>query len=138
MILIIGKFVSGIYVGFYCEPLLQKIYWTMVFPFHMPLPDQVPLINIDKILSLGSATLMILMSPRFQGREWRTFRLCAFIGTGLSGFLPIAHGITVFGWEQNWKQSGMPYYLLEGLVLSFGAIFYSVSVPTIQESGVNV
>lgn len=28
--LIFGDFVSGIYVGFYCEPLLQKIYWTMV------------------------------------------------------------------------------------------------------------
>lgn len=27
---ILGSFVSGIYVGFYCEPLLQRVYWTMV------------------------------------------------------------------------------------------------------------
>lgn len=27
---ILGSFVSGIYVGFYCEPLLQRIYWSMV------------------------------------------------------------------------------------------------------------
>lgn len=30
IILIIGDFVSGIYVGFYCEPILQNTYWTMV------------------------------------------------------------------------------------------------------------
>ena len=29
-ILILGDFVSGIYVSFYCEPILQNTYWTMV------------------------------------------------------------------------------------------------------------
>lgn len=28
--LILGEFVSGIYVSFYCEPRLQKTYWAMV------------------------------------------------------------------------------------------------------------
>jgi adiponectin receptor len=27
---ILGSFISGIYIGFYCEPNLQKLYWTMV------------------------------------------------------------------------------------------------------------
>lgn len=27
---ILGSFVSGIYIGFYCEPQLQRIYWSMV------------------------------------------------------------------------------------------------------------
>lgn len=26
----LGNFVSGIYMVFYCEPILQKVYWTMV------------------------------------------------------------------------------------------------------------
>lgn len=30
IILILGDFVSGIYVGFYCEPALQNTYWIMV------------------------------------------------------------------------------------------------------------
>ena len=30
IVLILGDFVSGIYVGFYYEPKLQKRYWTMV------------------------------------------------------------------------------------------------------------
>lgn len=28
--LTLGGFISGIYVGFYCDPALQKIYWSMV------------------------------------------------------------------------------------------------------------
>lgn len=27
---ILGSFISGIYIGFYCEPNLQRLYWTMV------------------------------------------------------------------------------------------------------------
>ena len=27
---ILGSFVSGIYIGFYCEPQLQKLYWSIV------------------------------------------------------------------------------------------------------------
>lgn len=27
---ILGSFISGLYVGFYCEPHLQKTYWSMV------------------------------------------------------------------------------------------------------------
>ena len=27
---ILGSFISGIYIGFYCEPELQRLYWTMV------------------------------------------------------------------------------------------------------------
>lgn len=27
---ILGSFVSGIYVGFYCEPGLRGVYWSMV------------------------------------------------------------------------------------------------------------
>ncbi len=30
IVLVLGDFVSGIYVAFYCEPILQNTYWTMV------------------------------------------------------------------------------------------------------------
>lgn len=30
IVLVLGDFVSGIYVGFYCEPMLQNTYWTMI------------------------------------------------------------------------------------------------------------
>jgi adiponectin receptor len=34
---ILGTFVSGIYVGFYCEPNLQKLYWAMVSKSQWPI-----------------------------------------------------------------------------------------------------
>ncbi len=39
IILILGDFVSGIYVGFYCEPILQNTYWTMVCSKIQSLPS---------------------------------------------------------------------------------------------------
>lgn len=38
IVLTLGDFVSGIYVGFYCEPILQNTYWSMVCskPWDLP------------------------------------------------------------------------------------------------------
>ncbi|KAK6529720.1 hypothetical protein TWF281_008883 [Arthrobotrys megalospora] len=110
VILTLGDFVSGIYLVFYCEPRLQKIYWSM-------------------ILSLGAVCCFILLNPKYQGLKYRTFRALTFVCTGLSGFAPLAHGIKLFGFEQMMKQSGMPYYMLEGLLLIIGASFYATRIP---------
>ncbi|KAF8249207.1 hemolysin-III family protein [Wilcoxina mikolae CBS 423.85] len=116
IVLIEGFFVSGVYVTFYCEPGLQKIYWTM-------------------ILTLGIISATIIVHPKFQGRAWRTFRLSTFILTGLSAVAPITHGIKIFGWKQMNRQSGLPYYLLEGVLLLIGAFFYNVSGHGHYEGG---
>lgn len=44
IILTLGDFVSGIYVAFYYEPILQNTYWTMVRskPRNLPLTSSVP------------------------------------------------------------------------------------------------
>lgn len=36
VILTLGDFVSGIYLIFYCEPALQRVYWTMVSDYTDP------------------------------------------------------------------------------------------------------
>lgn len=126
IIQILGDFISGIYVGFYCEPGLQRIYWTMV---HATTLFQHVRANVcSQIISLCSASIFILLNPRFQGGRWRTFRVCTFVCTGLSSFLPIAHGVKLLGFSQMLKQSGMGYYLVEGLLLMLGTLFYTVSI----------
>ncbi|GLB07713.1 hypothetical protein AtubIFM57258_003074 [Aspergillus tubingensis] len=110
IVLTLGDFVSGIYMVFYCEPLLRRIYWGM-------------------IISLSCITIMILVNPKFQGPRWRTFRVCTFVGTGLSGFAPLIHGISIYGFAQMMVQSGMPYYLGEGGLLILGALFYTMRMP---------
>ncbi|KAL9037778.1 MAG: hypothetical protein Q9180_003531 [Flavoplaca navasiana] len=127
IILTLGDFVSGIYMVFYCNPSLQKVYWSMVCILwcckrHLA---QVFL----QILTLGTATVIILLNPRLQGLRYRTLRVCTFVFTGLSGFAPLVHGIKLYGIPQMNRQSGMPYYLLEGLLLIIGAFFYGTRIP---------
>ncbi|KAI1174510.1 mPR-like GPCR protein [Nemania sp. FL0916] len=110
IILIVGSFVSGIYVGFWCEWTQRKIYWSMS-------------------ASLGAISIVIMLAPFFQGPKWRTFRLVVFVVTGLSGFAPIIHGIHMFGFAQMARQSGLPYYFAEGGIFLIGAVTYASRFP---------
>jgi adiponectin receptor len=108
--LILGSFFSGIYVGFYCEPLLCRTYWAM-------------------IISLSVVTATLVLHPRLQGLKYRTLRTWTFILTALSGFAPIIHGLLLYGWREMWVRSGMPYWLLEGLMYGIGVFFFISRVP---------
>ncbi|KAL6874752.1 mPR-typeG-protein-coupled receptor [Trichoderma novae-zelandiae] len=116
VILTLGDFVSGIYMVFWCEPLQRKIYWSMIGV-------------------LGSLTIFIMLNPKFHGQKFRAFRVLAFVGTGLSGFAPLIHGVTMFGFSQMMKQSGMPYYLIEGGFLLLGALLYATKFPECRYPG---
>ncbi|KAK2848504.1 hypothetical protein FQN49_005659 [Arthroderma sp. PD_2] len=108
----LGSFISGIYFSFYCEPGLQELYWTMIGV-------------------LGLLTATIVVNPRFQSAKYRTLRLSTFIATGLSAFAPIIHAVTIFPYAQLTQQTGLGYYLVEGLALITGTIFYA-SRPIFQ------
>ena len=125
--LIFGGFLSGIYVGFYCDPGLQKVYWSMVRYSRKARRSEADTIRQISILSTLSAILVL--HPRLQGRRWRTLRAMVFIITGLSGFAPVIHGVVRYGWDQAWQQTGMPYYLLEGLLFIIGSAVYTTRVP---------
>ncbi|KKZ66181.1 hypothetical protein EMCG_08067 [[Emmonsia] crescens] len=60
--------------------------------------------------------VVVLSNPQYNGPEYRTYRLSSFIGTSLSGFAPIIHGAILFDLD-TFTNSGIPYYLLEGLLL---------------------
>ncbi|KAH8750305.1 hypothetical protein F5883DRAFT_435110, partial [Diaporthe sp. PMI_573] len=46
---------------------------------------------------LGTFTVFITLHPKFQGTKYRLFQVLTFVGTGLSGFAPLIHGLNVFG-----------------------------------------
>ncbi|RMZ85728.1 hypothetical protein DV737_g531, partial [Chaetothyriales sp. CBS 132003] len=81
--LILGSFFSGIYVGFYCESTYRTIYWGMIIIF-------------------SATAANFVLNPHFQGLKFRALRTWAFILTGLSGFVPIAHGLILYGWNEMW------------------------------------
>jgi adiponectin receptor len=133
VLLTLGDFVSGIYMVFWCEPLQRKIYWFMVsqYPHTRFLLFLISYPNTYfgwQIGILGSLTIFIMLNPNFHGKKFRIFRVLAFVGTGLSGFVPLIHGVKMFGFSQMMKQSGMPYYVIEGGFLLLGALAYVVSL----------
>lgn len=108
--LILSSFISGIYVGFYCDPSLQKTYWGII----------VTLITISTLL---------VLHPRLQGPAWRPHRTTAFILTALSGFAPIGHGLLRYGWEDMVRRSGMPWWFAEGFWYGLGVVFFASRIP---------
>jgi adiponectin receptor len=80
----------------------------------------------EQILGFGAITIFVQLHPMFRGLKWRSFRALAFVVTGLSGFAPIGHGIQKFGLVLMMKQSGLTYYLCEGVVMCIGAGLFIV------------
>lgn len=128
---ILGSFISGIYIGFYCEPHLQKLYWSMVRD--NPLLQWNHHLISYQISILSLLTGFVVVHPRLQSKEWRVFRLSTFVATGLSAFAPIIHACFLFPYEQLDQQAGVRYYYLEGLVIIIGVLFYAVSTDLILQ-----
>lgn len=76
---------------------------------------------------LGAISIIVLMHPKLQGPRWRTLRLLTFVCTGLGGIVPFVHGGIRFGFTQMALQSGLPYYMTEGVLFLMSAAIYGVS-----------
>ncbi|KAK4113184.1 HlyIII-domain-containing protein [Canariomyces notabilis] len=113
---ILGSFISGIYIGFYCEPTLQRLYWSMI-----------------AALSLLSA--FIVLNPKFQSRKWRPVRVCSFVATGFSAFAPIIHAAIIFPYHQLDQQAGLRYYYIEGVLVLIGTFHYMSHFPEAWKPG---
>ncbi|KAK4141510.1 mPR-like GPCR protein [Dichotomopilus funicola] len=112
----LGSFVSGIYIGFYCEPNLQKLYWSMIGG-----------------LSLLSA--VIVLNPKYQSRKWRPLRVSSFVATGFSAFAPIIHAALIFPYHQLDQQAGLRYYYVEGALVLIGTVHYMSHFPESWKPG---
>lgn len=116
LLLTLGSFFSGIYVGFSDRPHLRLTYWSMI-----------------AILSL--ITSIFVLHPRLQGLRFRGHRTLAFVLTAMSGFAPVGHGLWLYGWDMMWERSGMPFWLLEGAVYGAGATLFAARWPEKQWPG---
>ena len=50
-----------------------------------------------------------------------------FVGLGVSGVVPICHGIAIYGYEALQKRMGLNWVLLQGFLYISGAFLYAVS-----------
>ena len=84
-------------------------------------------------------SVIVVVSPKFQSSKWRTLRISTFVTMGLSGLLPIIHAAAIYPWALLNEKAGLGYYLVEGLSLVTGTVFYAVSagadaMPTLARS----
>jgi len=105
--LIAGSFVPAVYYGFYCDPHLQIVYWTM-----------------EVIIGLGCAIVSI--RPEFRTPKWRPFRASMFVGMGLSSVVAMVHGCIKYGASQFKQQIRYDWMILEGFQYILGAALYAV------------
>lgn len=50
-----------------------------------------------------------------------------FVGLGVSGVVPVVHGLTVYGFEELDRRMGLSWVLLQGVLYISGAFIYAVS-----------
>ncbi|PVH68597.1 HlyIII-domain-containing protein [Cadophora sp. DSE1049] len=115
VIFILGDLVLGIYMTFWCEPLLRNIYWSIIGLF-------------------GGLTIFMTLHPKYQGSKYRVFRALMFVATSLCGVAPLIHGIKVFGMSQMMRKA-FPYTMAKAGCLLSGTAFYITRFPESRYPG---
>ena len=64
--------------------------------------------------------------PKLRTLGWRNVRIGAYIGLGASAFIPLLHGVRIYGLHHMLSYSGMEWYLIELLLYGGGCGLYRV------------
>ncbi|KAI3578369.1 hemolysin-III related-domain-containing protein [Fusarium oxysporum f. sp. albedinis] len=108
--LIVGSYVPALYYGFFCLPNLMVFYlWV--------------------ICILGLGCTIVSWVERFRTPAWRPYRAMMFIGLGLSGVVPVIHGLFIYGYQGLEDRMSLSWVLLHGVMYIFGAVLYAVCPP---------
>ncbi|KAJ2775309.1 hypothetical protein IWQ57_000473 [Coemansia nantahalensis] len=108
--LIVGSCVPVFFYMFYCHPRLKFFYLAL-------------------ILGLGALTVYVVVAPRFGTSDYRPLRAATFVALGLSGAVPTAHALALFGWEYTLNAVQVPHMLLMGATYIAGAFIYGARIP---------
>ncbi|EDK43592.1 hypothetical protein LELG_01771 [Lodderomyces elongisporus NRRL YB-4239] len=80
-------------------------------------------------LFFGTVCTIFTLHPEFSKNTYRPFRSAMFIMFGLSGVLPIANAVYLFGFETTKARSGLIWLILEGVFYILGAVLYAMRFP---------
>ncbi|RKF57778.1 ADIPOR-like receptor SPBC12C2.09c [Erysiphe neolycopersici] len=114
--LIVGSFIPSIFYGFYCHPVLQRLYWNMIF-------------------TLGLACTAVTIFDRFRTPVWRPYRATMFIAMGLSALFPVIHGLKIYGFHTMRSRIGLVGLVFEGIFYIMGASLYAARWPERSKPG---
>ncbi|OTA88171.1 hypothetical protein M434DRAFT_399128 [Hypoxylon sp. CO27-5] len=108
--LIVGSYVPALYYGLFCLPKLMTIYLYGIF-----------------LLGLGCG--IVSWVEQFRTPRWRPYRAAMFVGLGVSGVVPVCHGLSIYGYRSLEERMGLNWVLLQGFLYIFGAFLYAIRWP---------
>ncbi|KAI1414846.1 HlyIII-domain-containing protein [Hypoxylon sp. FL1857] len=108
--LIVGSYVPALYYALFCLPKLMTIYLYGIF-----------------LLGLGCG--IVSWVEQFRTPRWRPYRAAMFVGLGVSGVVPVCHGLSIYGYRSLEERMGLNWVLLQGFLYIFGAFLYAIRWP---------
>ncbi|KJR86212.1 hemolysin-iii channel protein [Sporothrix schenckii 1099-18] len=125
--LIVGSYVPTLYYGFFCHPRWLTVYLYL-------------------IVLLGLACLAVSWLEHFRTPAWRPYRALLFVALGMSGVVPILHGLLLLeadaagggggaadAWAARYarlnERMGLNWVLLQGALYVAGAFLYAARWP---------
>lgn len=109
-ILALGGGIPMTYYAFYCNPTVQRVYWSL------------------NAIS-ATAAAITLFDTGGGGSRMRTLRGGVFSLLATSAMLPAFHSVGLTGWTRACKEIGLHWYLAEGLSLLLGVGFFIGRLP---------
>ena len=110
VILMWGSTIPSIYYGFYCDPRLQKIYWS-------------------NVSILATLCVVATLHPKFRNPTLRPYRAAMYAGLGLSAVVFVVHGILLHGWTVQNRRMSVDWMGLMAVFNLVGAVIYAARVP---------
>ena len=127
--LIVGSYVPALYYGFFCNPGMMTVYLYLVsICLLMGCMAHLFSINLVQICLLGIGCATVSWVERFRKPAWRPYRAAMFISLGLSGVVPVIHGLATFGFQKLNEQMSVALVATQGAMYIFGAVLYAVCV----------
>ncbi|MBW1279624.1 hemolysin III family protein, partial [Escherichia coli] len=74
----------------------------------------------------GAGCGVVSWVDKFRTPDWRAFRAIMFVSLGLSGVVPVIHGIIIHGYQGLEDRMGLTWVVLQGAMYIFGAFLYAV------------
>ncbi|KAL9561196.1 hypothetical protein ACKAV7_014551 [Fusarium commune] len=82
-----------------------------------------------QICLLGTGCAIISWVEQFHTPRWRSYRAMMFAALGLSGFIPIIQGVTIYGYKGLDDRISVTCIIIHGAMYLFGAGLYVVRHP---------
>ncbi|PNP49910.1 hypothetical protein THARTR1_09440 [Trichoderma harzianum] len=110
VVLIVGSFVPALYYGFFCMPMLLAAHLCL-------------------ICLLGTGCAIVSWVEQFRTPKWRPYRAMMFTSLGLSGFIPVIHGVIIYGYKGFEDRISVTWIIVHGAMYIFGAALYVARWP---------